>query len=256
VGPTVLGAVAPDEAPHDGPSQTAPDVAVPESPAVTETLCVWVTLMGPWLVVPPATTLVVWKLLATLVWAVSPVAATGLLLGTAPPIGSTATGEATVSVAVVEPDWALATPVSWMLTAELDRTLMAASLTPPTCTRARALFDTMFSDVRPVADALPDVAPICPPGPETAGALLAGTAGALLAETAGALLAEAAGALLAETAGALLAEAAGALLAETAGALLAETAGALLAETAGALLAEALPELALDLLPTVTAAEL
>jgi hypothetical protein len=60
VGPSVPGAVAPDdEAPHDGPSQTAPDVAVPEPPAVTETLCVWVTLMGPWLVVPPGTTLLV-----------------------------------------------------------------------------------------------------------------------------------------------------------------------------------------------------
>jgi hypothetical protein len=40
----------------------------------------------------------------------------------------------------------------------------------------------MFSDVRPVADALPDVASSCPSGPRTAGRLLAEAAGALLAE--------------------------------------------------------------------------
>jgi hypothetical protein len=111
---------------HDAPPQTAPEAAEPEPPAATDTLCVWLIVIAPWPVGPPGTSWLVCMLLLTFVWAVNPVAATGLLLGDALPGGSAAAGASVVTFATADPDWAWATPVSWMLTVAADWTLMGA----------------------------------------------------------------------------------------------------------------------------------
>jgi len=123
---------------------------------------------------PPATTRLVSNELVTSTCAFNPVAVTLSLLGDG--LGSSAAvttlGSATAST---DPECAVATPTSLTLRFDVDRALMGAWLTPPTCTLASAAFDTLLCVFRPVADALPEAARLWPTELGLAPGLLAET---------------------------------------------------------------------------------
>ena len=104
VEPSAPAVADPGCEPHVGPAQAAPDVAEPEPPAATDTLWVCAMLTGVWLSMPPGSTLVVSRLLATLGWAVNPVAATDPLLGVEPVGVNAAADVVPVVSAVADPD--------------------------------------------------------------------------------------------------------------------------------------------------------